>query len=107
MGPRDHQGGAVSTTSGTGIGTSETTVNQKVGMVFGAVYILVGIMGFFVGGGFAGQEGALLLGIFEVNILHSIVHLAIGVALIGAARAGDNAARTTNMAIGAVYLALG
>lgn len=91
----------------TATSTGETTLNQKVGYAFGAVYILVGLLGFTVGGDFAGQEGGLLLGIFEVNGLHNIVHLAIGIALIGAARAGDAASRSTNMTIGAVYLLLG
>ncbi|HVM21065.1 MAG TPA: DUF4383 domain-containing protein [Egibacteraceae bacterium] len=89
-------------------GTTGKTLNQKVGLVFGAVYILVGLLGFTVSGGnFVGSEGGLLLGIFEVNGLHNIVHLAIGAALIGAALSSAAASRGVNMTIGAVYLALG
>ncbi len=53
-------------------------------LVFGVVYLLVGILGFIPGivqeGTFAGMESAdgALLGIFPVNLLHNIVHLAIG-----------------------------
>lgn len=85
----------------------ETTLNQKVGYAFGAIYVLVGILGFFVSDTFISQEDNRLLGIFMVNQLHNIVHLLIGVALIGAARGGDRPARSTNMTIGAVYLVLG
>ena len=46
------------------------------------MYTLVGIVGFFITGfsGFAEPEGELLLGVFEINPLHNIVHLAIGLA---------------------------
>ena len=87
--------------------TGDTTLNQKVGYAFGAIYIVVGILGFFVSDNFISQEDNRLLGIFMVNHLHNIVHLLIGVALIGAARAGDRPARSTNLTIGAVYLLLG
>ena len=88
-------------------GTSGMTLNQKVGLAFGAIYIVVGLLGFFVSDTFISEEDNRLLGIFMVNHLHNIVHLLIGVALIGASRAGDGAARSTNLTIGAVYLLLG
>ena len=88
--------------------TGENTLNQKVALAFGAIYVLVGILGFFFTDQFIGEaEGDKLLGIFAVNHLHNIVHLLIGVALIGASRAGDAAARSANMTIGGVYLLLG
>lgn len=83
-------------------------LNQLVAAVFGAVYVLVGILGFFVhSDGFAATSGGKLLGIFEVNPLHNIAHLLIGAVLLGAARAGASAARGVNIAIGAAYLLLG
>lgn len=41
---------------------------------------MVGVAGFAVTGfdGFADPDGELLLGLFEVNPLHNIVHLLIG-----------------------------
>ena len=58
--------------------------NRLVATIFGAVYILVGLLGFAVTGGvgFIATEGGLLLGIFEVNPLHNIAHLLIGAALL-------------------------
>jgi arginine exporter protein ArgO len=68
-------------------------------MVVGATFLLVGILGFIPGITtnysdltFAGHESdAKLLGIFEVSILHNIVHLAFGVAGLAAARAAATA----------------
>lgn len=53
---------------------------QWLALAIGAVYTLVGIAGFFVTGfdNFTAPDGELLLG-FEVNPLHNIVHLLIGV----------------------------
>ncbi|MBE1876062.1 DUF4383 domain-containing protein [Myceligenerans pegani] len=53
---------------------------QWLALAIGAVYLLVGIAGFFVTGfeGFAEHEdGQTLLG-FAINPLHNIVHLLIG-----------------------------
>src|SRR3954470_23495593 len=84
------------------------TLNQLVGMAFGAGYILVGILGFFVhSDGFAATSGGKLLGLFEVNPLHNIAHLMIGAVLVLAGRAGPAPAKATNTAIGAAYLLLG
>ncbi|SER05322.1 protein of unknown function [Arthrobacter sp. OV608] len=86
---------------------------QKATLAVGAVFLLVGILGFIPGItsnyeslGFAGHDSeALLLGIFQVSILHNIVHLLFGVAGIALAR---NAAQSRNYLIvgGAIYLVL-
>ena len=68
-------------------------------LVVGATFLLVGILGFIPGITtnysdltFAGHESdAKLLGIFEVSILHNIVHLVFGVAGLAAARAAATA----------------
>ena len=86
-------------------GTSSRSINSTVAAVFGAVYTLVGIAGFFVSDTFAATDDNTLLG-FEVNNLHNIVHLLIGLALLGASRRTDTA-RGANLAIGVTYLALG
>jgi len=86
---------------------------QKAALAVGAVFLLVGVLGFIPGItsqyetlGFAGHESqALLLGIFQVSILHNIVHLLFGAAGIAMAR---SAAQSRNYLIGggAVYLVL-
>lgn len=83
------------------------TINQTVALVFGAVYALVGLAGFLVTGDvpFAGEDGDPLV-VFDVNGLHNLVHLLIGVALIAASRRLDSA-RGANLAIGVTYVALG
>ncbi len=89
-----------------GATTGGRTLNQTLSLAFGAVYALVGVLGFFVSSDvdFAGQDGASLLG-FDVNGLHNIVHLLIGVALLAASRT-HAVARSANLAIGAVYVLL-
>ncbi|TNM68479.1 DUF4383 domain-containing protein [Streptomyces sp. NP160] len=91
-----------STTTG-GRGT-----NRLVALVFGAVYLLVGLVGFALTGlsGFADPAGGRTLVVFEVNPLHNVVHVAIGAALLLASRR-LSAARATNGTIGAVYLLVG
>ena len=86
--------------------TSSRTINQTVALVFGAVYTLVAIIGFFVAETFAETDDNAILGIFEVNHLHNIVHLLIGIALIAASKAHASA-RGANLAIGATYLLVG
>ncbi len=82
--------------------------NRLVATIFGAVYLLVGVLGLFVAGGnFAGQEGGLLLGVFQVNHLHNIAHLIIGAVLLAAGLRSTPAAKRANTTIGAVYLLLG
>lgn len=83
--------------------------NRLVATIFGAVYILVGLLGFAVTGGvdFLATEGNLLLGIFMVNPLHNIAHLLIGAALLFAGLASARAAKTVNVIVGATYLLLG
>jgi hypothetical protein len=79
----------------------------------GAVFLLVGVAGFIPGIttpygelGFAGHESsAELLGLFQVSVLHNLVHLLFGVAGLALARTMSGA---TNYLIvgGAIYLAL-
>ena len=82
--------------------------NRLIATVFGAVYLLVGLVGFAVtsGVGFFSTEGSNLI-IFEVNPLHNVIHLAIGAALLYAGVKDIQLARTINTAVGAVYLLVG
>lgn len=81
-------------------------LNTLVAFAFGAVFVLVGLAGFFVTGGHhaVGQDGGKLLGLFQVNVVHNLVHLAVGAVMIGAAIAGARAAKAVNLLFGVVYL---
>ncbi|MBX3091995.1 MAG: DUF4383 domain-containing protein [Cryobacterium sp.] len=83
--------------------------NRLIGVVFGAVYIVVGLIGFTVtsGYGFFSTTGGLLLGIFEVNAFHNVAHLLIGAALIIGGLVSTRAAKSVNGTVGAAYLLLG
>lgn len=83
--------------------------NRLVATVFGAVYLLVGLLGFaYTGGvGFFATEGGLILGIFEVNVFHNVAHLLIGAALLIAGLKSVPAAKAVNTTVGAAYLLLG
>ena len=60
---------------------------QTVGLAFGAIYLLIGIVGFFVTGlnDFAQPSDATLI-LFDINPLHNIVHILIGVAGLALSR---------------------
>ena len=82
-------------------------------MAVGALFLIVGILGFIPGittnyGSmeFAGHESqAKLFGIFQVSILHNIVHLLFGVVGLALANTPDGA-RTFLFGGGVVYLSL-
>jgi hypothetical protein len=86
---------------------------QSLAALVGVVFLLVGILGFVPGItthygdlSFAGHgSGAKLLGIFQVSILHNIVHLLFGVVGLVLAKTVDGA-RTYFLGGGAVYLLL-
>jgi hypothetical protein len=83
---------------------------QWASLIVGAMFLIVGIAGFIPGIttnysnlGFIDQNGAKLIGVFEVNALHNIVHLAFGVlGILLAAR--HESARMFLVVGGAVYL---
>ncbi|SDL33687.1 DUF4383 domain-containing protein [Microbacterium azadirachtae] len=83
--------------------------NRLIAVIFGAVYIVVGALGFAVTGGvsFLATQGGMLLGIFMVNPLHNVAHLLIGAALLVAGLVSTPAAKGTNTVVGAAYLLLG
>ena len=73
----------MSATSGnTGTGRGAMTWPQMLALAFGAIYLLVGVVGFFItgfGDFFAHDTNQTLLG-FEINGMHNVVHIVIGVA---------------------------
>ena len=99
-------------TDSTGVRANRSPV-QIAAAVVGAVFLLVGILGFIPGvtTGYDGMEAAgheshaELLGIFQVSILHNVVHLLFGVAGLVLARTAANA-RNYLIGGGAIYLVL-
>ena len=93
--------------------TADKSLLQKAAAAVGAVFLLVGILGFIPGITtdydaleIAGTEShAHLLGIFEVSILHNLVHVAFGIAGLLLARSWDGA-RTFLIGGGVIYLVL-
>jgi hypothetical protein len=93
--------------------TRTRTAVQKAALAVGIVFLVVGVLGFVPGitsdydtlvvAGHGSE--AMLLGIFQVSVLHNVVHLLFGVAGILLARRSDTA-RTYLLAGGAIYLVL-
>ncbi len=86
---------------------------QLAALIVGVVFLLVGLLGFVPGITadldkieFAGRHSdAMLLGIFEVSILHNIVHLLFGVAGVLLSRTWPGA-RGFLIGTGVIYLLL-
>ena len=93
--------------------TQQRPAIELAAFAVGATFLLVGILGFIPGVTqnfdtmkFAGHDsGAELLGIFQVSILHNIVHLLFGLAGLAAARTVSNS-RAFLLGGGLVYGAL-
>ena len=90
-----------------------TTPVQTVARLVGIVFLLVGIAGFipgittnlYDGLEFAGDDGtAELLGLFQISVLHNIVHALFGVGILMAAT--PEGARTFLLGSGAIYVVL-
>lgn len=92
---------------------SHRTPVQLAATVVGAVFLVVGILGFIPGItsnvgslGFAGHDShAMLLGLFQVSVLHNIVHVLFGVAGLALGRSAGSA-RGYLVWGGAIYLVL-
>jgi len=93
---------------------SDRSLVQTAAALVGAVFLVVGIAGFvpgittnlYDGLEFAGHDGdAELLGIFQISVLHNIVHLLFGVAGLALARTAPGA-RTYLIGGGVIYLVL-
>lgn len=60
-------------------------MNQTVAKLLGVVLVLLGVLGFFFPSSF-GMGSTMLVGTFEVNVVHNLVHLLIGVWGLAASR---------------------
>ncbi|MDB6427158.1 DUF4383 domain-containing protein [Curtobacterium sp. 20TX0008] len=90
-----------------------STLVQKGALLFGVVFLIVGVAGFIPGltmdmgtMSFAGNSSmAMLLGLFQVSALHNIVHLLFGIVGILAARSAAGS-RSYLLIGGIVYAVL-
>src|SRR5207253_4577317 len=80
---------------------------QVAALVFGAIYLAVGIIGFlpFLGGSVT-MTNSKLLGLFNINLLHNLVHVVIGIAGLAAVTSLPHA-RWFCQVVGVVLLLLG
>ena len=86
---------------------------RRAAQIVSLVFLLVGILGFVPGVTsnydqlqFAGHESeAMLLGLFQVSILHNLVHLAFGIIGLAMSRTVSGA-RSYLIGGGAIYLVL-
>lgn len=83
--------------------------NRLLGIFLGIIYTIDGIYGFFLTSdtGFAATSGPKVIGLFETNPLHNVVHIVVGVALLTAALIGASAAKAVNTTLGAVFALVG
>ncbi|HEX5774515.1 MAG TPA: DUF4383 domain-containing protein [Candidatus Paceibacterota bacterium] len=73
---------------------------KTLAMVFGAVFVLVGLLG-FVSNPLVGAEG-----IFETDLLHNLVHVLFGGILLGVAMKSPASSSKWLLILGVVYLVL-
>lgn len=93
--------------------SNQRSLAQTLALVFGIAFLGAGVLGFIPGittnvgdMKFAGNDSpSELLGIFQVSILHNIVHLLFGIAGIALSRTWESA-RTYLLGSGVIYLVL-
>jgi hypothetical protein len=75
-------------------------------LIFGAVLVIAGIIGFFYNSTFTDDKSVRdsVFGILEVNGWHNVVHIATGVLGLAAFALGAYAARAYALGLGIVYL---
>lgn len=68
--------------------------------IFGIVLVVIGVLGFVPGI----TSNGMLLGIFQVDALHNIIHLLTGIIALVVMKKGESAVRTFFKVFGIVYL---
>jgi len=84
-----------------------TSLAARVGVAFGAFYVAIGVIGFFVtgfGGALTGEHGDSLLGV-SINQFHNIAHIGIGaLLLVLSMQKSDAATEGAVMGVGLFYV---
>jgi Domain of unknown function (DUF4383) len=81
--------------------TGRSTV-QWAALAFGAIYLVAGVLGFIP----TLQTNHALFGIFQVNLLHNLLHVVIGIGGLAAVSSLANS-RTFCQVVGVILLLLG
>lgn len=76
---------------------------KSLALLFGIVFLVVGILGFVPAVTSGMPDMPMLLGIFHVNTVHNIVHLASGAVFLLCGLAGAGPSRTFFKIFGIVY----
>lgn len=72
---------------------------KQIAIIFGIVFVIVGVLGWVP----AASPGGKLLGLFDVNDAHNLVHLATGVVAIIVGAVSEKASRLFFQIFGVVY----
>ena len=86
----------------------ESSPARLYALIFGAVLLVAGVVGFFYESEFTSDESVreAVFGLLDVNGWHNVVHLATGLLGLLAFAAGLAASRAYALALGIVYVAV-
>jgi hypothetical protein len=76
---------------------------QRIAQLFGLVFLVVGILGFFLGS--RSMDMGMLLGLFPVNLLHNVVHCLFGIWGLTGAKSFSGAKSFAQLG-GVIYIVL-
>ena len=72
---------------------------KKIAVIFGVVFVAVGVLGWVP----TVNPGGKLLGLFDVNAAHNVVHLATGIIAILVGMSSDKASKMFFQVFGVIY----
>jgi hypothetical protein len=72
---------------------------KKIAVIFGVVFVAVGVLGWVP----VVNPGGKLLGLFDVNGAHNVVHLATGIVAIIVGMSSDKASKMFFQVFGVIY----
>ena len=72
---------------------------KKIAVIFGVVFVAVGVLGWVP----AVNPGGKLLGLFDVNTAHNLVHLVTGIIAILVGMSSDKASKMFFQVFGVIY----